>query len=359
LDAAFDPATGRRRQISRQGFRTKREAEAALTELLLAYEAPARPAQTASGPTVATFLEEWLPRVRFELRSSTWAAYRNAVVHLMSGLGATPLVLLAPVEVERFERRLLESGLATKTVANVHAVLHRALADGVRLGVLDRNVASLVSPPRVERRELKVWTVEELRTFLGSVDAHRLYAAFVMLATTGMRRGEALGLQRSDVDLAACSVSVRRSATVVGGKLEIGPPKTAAGRRLVVLDTTTAGILGEHLATRAGSVWVFPGKRAGPLNPASFSATFDRLVARSDVPRIRVHDLRHTYATIALRAGVHPAVVSERLGHSSIAITVDLYSHVVPSLQPEAAGAVAGLILGGADWPARGGRDGP
>ncbi len=258
---------------------------------------------------------------------------------------------------ERFERRLLESGLAAKTVANVHAVLHRALADGVRLGVLDRNVASQVSRPRVERPELNLWTVDELRAFLHSVEAHRLYAAFVMLATTGMRRGEVLGLRRSDVDLAASSLSVRRSATVVDGKLQIVAPKTTAGRRLVVLDTTTVEILGEHLDNSVGSVWVFPGERAGPVNPASFSATFDRLVARAGVPRIRVHDLRHTYATIALRAGVHPAVVSERLGHSSIAITVDLYSHVVPSLHREAAGAVARLILAGADRPARGGGD--
>jgi integrase len=117
----------------------------------------------------------------------------------------------------------------------------------------------------------------------------------------------------------------------------------------VALDMTTAAVLADHLKQRAGPVWVFPGEGDAPLNPASFSTTFDRLVARAGVPRIRVHDLRHTYATISLRAGVHPAIVSERLGHSSIAVTIDLYSHAVPGLQREAAGVIGDLILGAAE----------
>jgi integrase len=244
------------------------------------------------------------------------------VGHLVDGAGGGSLRLLSPLEAERFEQRLLASGRSAKTVANVHAVLHRALADAVRDGLVDRNVASLVSPPRAERPEMSTWKVGELKQFLRSVEDHRLYAAFVALATTGMRRGEVLGLQGADVDLARCELSVRRTVGVVDGRIEIGPPKSASSRRLVALDTTTTTVLADQLEHRAGPVWVFPGEGNGPLNPASFSNTFDRLVARAGVPRIRVHDLRHTYATIALRAGVHPAIVSERLGHSSIAVTM-------------------------------------
>jgi integrase len=252
------------------------------------------------------------------------------------------------LEVERFEHQLSASGRSAKTVANVHAVLHRALADAVRDGLVDRNVASLVSPPRAERPEMSTWTVTELKQFLRSVEGHRLYSAFVVLATTGMRRGEVLGLQRVDVDLDRAELSVRRTVGVVDGQIDIGPPKSASSRRLVALDTTTTSVLAEHLQQRAGPLWVFPGDGDGPLNPASFSTTFDRLVARAGVLRIRVHDLRHTYATIALHAGVHPAIVSERLGHSSIAVTIDRYSHAVPGLQREAAGVIGDLILGAA-----------
>jgi len=151
---------------------------------------------------------------------------------------------------------------------------------------------------------------------------------------------------RTDIDLARAEVSVRRTVGVVDGRIEIGSPKSASSRRLVALDTTTTEVLTDHLEHRAGSAWVFPGEGDGPLNPASSLNLEPGLVARAGVPRIRVHDLRHTYATIALRAGVHPAIVSERLGHSSIAMTIDLYSHAVPGLQREAAGVVGDLILG-------------
>jgi integrase len=354
LDVGVDLKTGKRRQVSRQGFRTKREAQAVLNDLLLQRELVRQPDVSVFGPTVGEYLEEWLARARVSVRESTWAAYRNSVGHLVGGLGGGSLRLLSPLEVERFEQQLLASGRSAKTVANVHSVLHRALADAVRDGLVDRNVASLVSPPRAERPEMTTWTVAELKQFLRSVEGHRLYAAFVVLATTGMRRGEVLGLQRGDVDLARAELSVRRTVGVVDGRIEIGPPKSASSRRLVALDTTTAAVLADHLEQRAGPVWVFPGEGDGPLNPASFSTTFDRLVARAGVPRIRVHDLRHTYATIALRAGVHPAVVSERLGHSSIAVTIDLYSHAVPGLQREAAGVVGDLILGAAGTPVGG-----
>jgi integrase len=354
LDVGADPATGKRRQVSRQGFRTKREAQAVLNDLMLERELVRQPDVSVFGPTVGDYLEEWLARARVSVRESTWAAYRNAVGHLVDGLAGGSLRLLSPLEVERFEQQLLASGRSAKTVANVHSVLHRALADAVRDGLVDRNVASLVSPPRAERPEMSTWTVAELKQFLRSVEGHRLYAAFVVLATTGMRRGEVLGLQRGDVDLARAELSVRRAVGVVDGRIEIGPPRSASSRRLVALDTTTTAVLADHLEQRSGPVWVFPGEGDGPLNPASFSTTFERLVARAGVPRIRVHDLRHTYATIALRAGVHPAIVSERLGHSSIAVTIDLYSHAVPGLQSEAAGVVGDLILGAAAPPVGG-----
>ena len=322
-------------------------ATAALNVLLVEQVRPPLVPREVLGVTVAGYLDGWLERVRHDVRASTLVAYRNAVSHVVAGLGHVSLGSLAARQVQGWQRALLdERGLSSKTVANVHAVLHRALADAVRLELLDRNVASFVDPPRAQRRELTVWTVEELRCFLDASRQHRLYSALVLLATTGMRRSELLGLQWCDVDLEGRAVSIRRAVTVVEGRVEVGAPKTATSRRLVALDATTTVVLASRsAATAAGSVWVLPGERDGPLNPASYSASFDRLVARAGVPRIRVHDLRHTYATVALRAGVHPAVVSERLGHASVAITLDVYSHVVPGMRREAADEVAALLF--------------
>lgn len=187
------------------------------------------------GPTVGQSVEGWLARARVSVRESTWAAYRIAVGHLVDGLGGGSLRLLSALEVERFEQELLASGRSAKTVANVHAVLHRALADAARDGLVDRNVASLVSPPRAERPEMSTWTVGELKQFLRWAEGHRLYGAFVVLATTGMRRGEVLGLQRADVDLARAEVSVRRTVGVVDGRIEGAHPSGISCLGSVVL----------------------------------------------------------------------------------------------------------------------------
>jgi integrase len=199
----------------------------------------------------------------------------------------------------------------------------------------------------VPRPELSVWTVEQLREFLTVTSSHRLSAAFVLLATTGMRRSEVLGLRWSDIDFDDCSLSIVRTLTVVAGRSVLSAPKTTASRRLVYLDTGTLAALRRHRDATPLSPdgYVFRSVDGQPVNPASFSTTFERLVARSGLPRIRLHDLRHTYATLALRLGTHPVLLSERLGHTSIAVTIDRYSHVIPSIDRHAADVVAQQVL--------------
>jgi integrase len=220
------------------------------------------------------------------------------------------------------------------------------MADAVRLGLVDHNVVAAVDPPRVPRPQLSVWTVDQLRDFLRVASSHRLSAAFVLLATTAMRRGEVFGLRWADIDFDDRSVSITRTLTVVAGRPVVTTPKTTASRRMVYLDPSTLQALGDQrgASNPAPGAYVFQSD-GRPVNPASFSNTFDRLVARSGLPRIRLHDLRHTYATLALRLGVHPVLVSERLGHASIAVTVDRYSHVIPSISKDAAEVVASNIL--------------
>jgi integrase len=355
LDAGVDPATGHRRQISRQGFATKREAVAALNDTLTELNATSPDGNAAGGMALRDYLADWLGRQRPYLRASTWHSYRIAIGRIVDRLGHTTLGSLTPIQVEGLQAGLLASGgrdgqaLAAKTVANTHVVLHKALADAVRLGLLDHNVVAAVSSPRVPRPQLSVWTLDQLRDFLNVASSHRLSAAFVLLATTGMRRSEVLGLRWADIDFDDRSVSIIRTLTVVAGRPIVTAPKTAASRRLVYLDASTIDALKSHGDRSTGSrdAYVFQSIDGQPVNPASFSNTFDRLVAQSGLPRIRLHDLRHTYATHALRLGTHPVLLSERLGHTSIAVTIDRYSHVIPSIDRHAADIVAQLILPG------------
>jgi integrase len=353
LDAGLDSVTGRRRQISRQGFTTKRDAVRALNNALSEWNATEPAALATGGATLSDYLSDWIERQRPYLRTSTLHSYRIAVGRIVRHIAETTLGSLTPSQVRQLQTDLIAIGgrdgrpLAAKTVANTQVVLHKALADAVRVGLLDHNVAAAVDPPRVARPELRVWTVDQLREFLRVASSHRLSAAFVLLATTGMRRSEVLGLRWADIDFDNRSLSIVRTLTVVDGRSVLTAPKTAASRRLVYLDASTVETLRAHRdgSTVSWDAYVFKSADGQPVNPASFSTTFDRLVARSGLPRIRLHDLRHTYATLALRLGTHPVLLSERLGHTSIAVTIDRYSHVIPSIDRNAADVVARLVL--------------
>jgi integrase len=362
-----DPATGERRQRTKGGFRTKKECQAGLTEAAAALRAGAF--VEASRRTVRAFLvDEWLPAMAPpKVRPSTWANYRTQVhVHLVPAFGAAELQRLSPTQLTAFYRTLLISGrrdgqgLAPKSVKNIHAVLHRALRDAVRWGYVARNVADAVDPPGGASPEMKVWTPGQLRVFLRHVREDRLYAAWLLVATTGMRRGELAGLRWADVDLDAGRASPRRPRVVVDYRVHVSEPKTAKGKRSLALDPATVAALREHAAQQAeeraligagyvdsGLVFTRPDGR--PLHPDLISDWFQRLAREAGLPRIRLHDVRHSYASAALAAGIPAKVVSERLGHANIAITLDTYSHVLPGLDAEAANTVARFILKGRD----------
>lgn len=201
-----------------------------------------------------------------------------------------------------------------------------------------------------------------MRTFLEHVRDDRLYAAYVLAATTGMRRGEVLGLRWQDVDLDHGRVSVSQTLVVVSGyDVQYSEPKTAKGRRSIALDENTREALKEWRERQSveRALWgdaytdadlVFARENGTPLHPDLFSDAFWRHVAEAKLPRIRFHDLRHTHATLALAAGVHPKVVSERLGHASVVITLDTYSHAIPAMQETAAELVASLVFTEASW---------
>ena len=356
----------RRRQKSKGGYRTKRDALAALNEAQGAlqrglYVEPSK-------LSIKTFLvDHWLPAIESGLRKSTFEGYRSSVRrHVLPRLGDMRLQALTPDQMNAFYGELLregrsdgKGGLSPKTVHNVHVMLHKALHDAVRWNYLPRNVAEFADPPRQTSsgKAMRTWTPDELGSFLRSVEDDPYYAAWVLAANTGMRRGEVLGLRWQDIDFDRRRLSIRQTIISIDYQVEISEPKTARGRRSVALDSGTVTALRAHRAAqnqqklKLGEAYqdlglVFCREDGSSIHPDRFTQMFDKHVKESGLPRIRLHDLRHTHATLALAAGIHPKVVSERLGHSTVAFTMDVYSHAIPSMEAEAAETIANLVRG-------------
>lgn len=254
----------------------------------------------------------------------------------------------------------MPEGLDRRTVNYVHTILHRAFKDAVRWGRLSRNPSDAADPPRAGQKSdsVQTWDATTLRTFLSQSRqaGDRLHGLWVLLATTGMRRGEAIGLRWKDVDLEKGRLSVVQTITQTRSKVTIGEPKTSRGRRSIALDGATVGVLRDHrkamLEERllvgpdfADEGLIFHQPDGACLRPDAVSSQFLRRVEKFGHPRLTIHGLRHTWATLALEQGIHPRVVQERLGHSTIAITLGIYSHVSPTLHDEAASVIAGLVL--------------
>jgi integrase len=357
---------GRRRQKWHGGFRTRKEAEAARAKLVNeinsgVYVAPGR---TTLGDWVEA---SWLPTMRTQVKPSTWDSYmRNLRLHVLPRLGGRLLQQMTPTVLNNLYADLMESGrkngrpggLSAKTVRYVHTTLHKVLADAVDAGMIPNNPADRARPPKPKvgpQTEMRCWNAEQLAKFLVHVDGHRLQAAFHLAAMTGMRRGEVLGLRWQDIDFEASRLAIRHTLVSVGYRLQDSTPKTHQAR-VVDLDGGTLDLLRMHRARQEAErdAWgpdfqendlVFRREDGSPVHPDSFTQAFDAEVRRCALPRIRLHDLRHSHATIALRAGVPVKVISERLGHENPAFTLKQYAHVIPGMQAEAAALIASQVM--------------
>lgn len=303
--------------------------------------------------------------MRRGLKVSTVRGYRiQASLYIPTELRRKPISHITASEINALYDDLLRcgrrdgAGLKPITVRKVHLILHGTFERAARRGIVESNPTLTAEAPgtRACRPPIfPVWSAVELERFLRAARLHPYYAAFHLAASTGLRRGEILGLRWCDVDFENALLQVVQTVILVQADVLIDTPKSPASRRRIDLDRRTVEVLREHLAqverTRgcgAGALketgeLVFT-RNGGPVHPALFSYWFQRQVELAGVRRIRFHDLRHTHATLALQVGVHPKVVSERLGHSSITITLDTYSHVLPSMQRDAAERVASLI---------------
>jgi integrase len=357
---------GKRKQRWKSGYRTREDAENALADIIVRLNQGAYVEPTKQ--TTGHYLDEWLEAAKVTLRPSTFSSYKGLVdQHIKPGVGTIPLQKLTGGHLNALYSKMLDKkgrkdgkgGLSPRTVSYAHAVIHRALRDAVRWNRLPRNVADSADPPKATKPPIRRWDAAQLRDFLKRMNEDRLYAAYLLIATTGMRRGEAFGLRWQDVDFEAGQLSVRQTLIAPGYKVQFSKPKTAKGNRSIALDPTTVAVLKAHrkaqIAERlalgadyadTGGL-VFTELDGSPVNPVKFSKQFERAVKAAGLPRVPLHGLRHTWATVALSAGIHPKVVSERLGHATISLTLDTYSDVLPGLQEEAAAKVAALVLPG------------
>lgn len=346
---------GKRNQIRRSGFRTRKEAEVA--EAALRTDMSRGLVVQPTKGTLADFLENrWLPARRPDLRPSTILGYEKAIRRIVPVIGYCKLSALDAATLETFYAHLSERGgldgrpLSAKTVQNAAGVLSVALSDAVRWKLLRYNVASDAHVPRREHREMTAWTEEETVRFLDAIGEDRLHPMWRLVLATGMRRGELAGLKWKHVDLAAGTLTVE-TTRVVAESVMTGEPKTRAGRRVISLDSDTVTVIGKwkrRLATErlaAGEMWedhgyVFVTELGVPPHPETITRWWREAAERAGVPVIRLHDARHTAATVLLRAGVPVKVVSQRLGHADVAVTMRVYQHVTAQDDRAAADAL-------------------
>lgn len=303
---------------------------------------------TSPQQTVEQYLKQWLETHKPSIRIRTYERYEQIVrIHLIPNIGRIQLQKLSAIDIQNLYTKLGKS-LSSSTVNTLHAMLHKALDDAVRWGLLARNVCDAVTAPRRRHYEIKPLTPDQAKVLLDVAKQDSLEALWVLALTTGMRRGEILALKWQDINFAQATLQVRRIFTrAPGNKFIEAEPKTEKSRRSIALASVTVEALREHRRRQllamaaAGSEWqdydlVFCTSLGTPLNPNRVLAKFKALLKKAGLPDMRFHDLRHSIATILLSIGTHPKVVQELLGHNRIQETMDTYSQVLPIVHKEA-----------------------
>jgi integrase len=349
-------AAGKRKRVKRSA-RTKTAARERLAELRKLQEQGV--ALTSRDSPLSTFLQRWLAdSVKPSVRQKTYEGYESIVrVRVVPRIGGVKLSRVTPAILQELYTELSESGLSARSVNHTHRALHRAFETALRWGLIPRNPCDATDPPRPRNAEMKTLTRDEVSTLLTGTATDRDHAIYLVAVTSGLRLGEILGLRWSDIDFEGKRLFVRRTLQRTQRQLRFESPKTAKSRRTVMLTPDAIVGLREHRRRQAaerlslGPAWsdqdlVFPNTIGEPIDPTTVSRRFKAHLATLELPRIRFHDLRHTCATLLLSAGTHPKIVSEMLGHSTIVLTLDTYSHVIPTMHSEAAETMQSILSG-------------
>jgi len=314
--------------------------------------------------TLSEYLISWLNdycKPNLSVRTNDLYSY-ICISHIIPILGNIPLIELKPQHLQRLYADKQASGLSNRTVQIIHVTLHKALKNAVKGGLLFRNVSEAVAAPKIQRHEMRVMSETDLHIFLEYAKDTPYYALFYTSLFTGMRRGELLALRWSDIDLELCQLYITRSMQYIRtaapeNRISFKEPKTSKSRRRIDLSPSNAIILREHKAKQADlreslgfpsisdNDLVFSHYDGSPLLPNSVTHAWIKLVRRCGLHGVRLHDARHTHASLLLKQGVHPKIVQERLGHSSIQTTLDTYSHVAPGLQRAAVNKLDDFIF--------------
>lgn len=353
---------GKRKRIVRRGFATKSGAQAAASEMEndLRTRAHVEPSKISVGE----WLDAWYDKnaLAGHWKPSTASGYASLIrSRLKPAIGDIPVQQLSSFDLERAYTEMLASGCTAGTVRNAHSLLRGALNNAVATKLLRDNPTALASRAKVHRVERTSWTPEELATFRKGLVGHRLESLFRLIALTGMRRSEALGLRWEDVDLSKNVIHIRKTLTKGPDGATLTSTKTPRSRRSIEIDSSSAEMLGSlktiqkaeslefgraaFLALNANNL-VFTRRDGSPLDPDSVSKTFLRICKPLNVRRITLHELRHTHGSVLLKEGVPLHVVSQRLGHSSAEFTATVYSHVLPGQGEEAASKLAAIFDG-------------
>lgn len=357
-----DLGTGKRVQHSRGGFRTQRLAQEHLTEVLAKVnKGEWRPDTQLT--VQALLLEHWLPSRRASLRPSTVSLYRRAVENwIVPNIGAVELRRLVPATADQLAAKLATSGgkggmpLSPRSVQIAVGTLMSATRWAAKTGLVGRDPLTGHDRPTASSPEMKAWTAEEARRFLGATSGDRLAFVYALLLTRGMRRGEVCGLRWEDIDLEGGYLRVVRTRVLVDGRPQLSEPKTKAGRRSVPLDPKLVALLRRHKAQQAAEKlaagtayhdagWLVADELGRPYYPDAVSGMFDRQVQAAGLRKIRVHDTRHTAATLMLSDGVPVKTVADLLGHDP-RVTLATYAHAVPGLGEAAGAALSERLLG-------------
>lgn len=364
-----DELSGKRRRkwisaANGKGFEKKRDAEKAMPAVLVSMENGTFVDDTKQ--TFGEMLLKWLEDKRTSVKYSTWKSYDWLVnKHIVPNAGHIALAKLKPQHLHDLYHKLLLPVLAAASIKKAHVIIVDALNRAVTWGMVPRNVAMSVALPRGKKPKFKVWDEKQLQQFLTATEGNKYYAVFELAASTGMRQSELTALPRSLVDLPRLMASVRQAYTLSAkGGHEIEDTKTDSSERSIALFPSTGIMLDRHLQEQQQKRerleklglykdhgLVFQSEVGTPLDPKKISTAFNAAIKKiqeddPSFPKIRFHDLRHTHATILLKAGIHPKIVQERLGHSSISVTLDTYSHVLPNLQAAVLQNVGDSITG-------------
>lgn len=332
-------------------YRVKNQEEGVLLLRKLQRDIEQNTLITGPKQTLKQYLEYWLEEVhKSSVKVSTYVKYRKTInSYIIPVLGHLTLEKLTPQHVKSLYNQKQKDGLAPKTIHSIHGVLHKALDNAVAWSYVARNVCDVVKPPRLVKKERQSLTMEQAHTLLESVRGQRLELVLTLALVTGMRRGELLALRWADVDMEARTLRVCRTVDYINGfGYVVNEPKTAAGRRMIMLPVFAVEMLKHHrieqleARLQAGSSWedldlVVTDLNGGFFNPRYLAKTFSKLVAEAGLPHISFHNLRHSAATLLRSMGVDIKLIQEILGHSNFMITADIYSHVLPSQQKEAA----------------------